>query len=453
MFDYLQQFNNLPASLREKVSSPEAMSSLNSLEAKYKLDLATVVMRLMVKNIPFSQLSKFLSSENNMRQEEAEALASDLAKQVLSGVNDYLGISSGKTDDDFFKQVDTIIKQAGVTFPSTETIKRFRQAILTYLKGVRSKIDLRAILSRPADLGGFGLNPSQTDQVISLAATVSLPDKAIKGEVSKPVTSLQKIIDSEASKVLSKAVSDNYDLKAAILSRQNDKQKTDKVEQKKEDEKEAEVKAVSVSAPILPLATSKILLEESLSPLPMVVEKKQIIARPGKPVPEKVEKKGEAKLEEVKIKPVEIKKPELVKSPEKTSVAKPIAPAGLREPGSDRRIQDIKPAPRVISPIDELKMLSVTNFRRLGASSPARIEKIISKIKLLEKDGYDKMVQGVKAWRVSPANRLYLQIAKDALVGGMTIKAAAEERGKQNKETYSMEEVEAIINLNNRLMF
>jgi hypothetical protein len=344
-------------------------------------------------------------------------------------------------------------------------IRRFRQLIFTYLKGVRSRIDLRDTLSRPAESGGLGLSPSQADKVIKLAAFISVPSAfASSATAFKPASPVQKIIDSEASKALAQAAADtSYDLKAAIMARQKEASKNVQPVQ-------GQGVPVSIKRPETPVSEAvktkliepqksqdKPLLEESLSPVPMV------IAKPVTAIAPKPAMKPEIRRDKAPVlaKPIvnEEKKtvaikPDVSKIEEKKQeVPKPISPAGLREPGSNRRIQDIKPAPRVMSPIDELKLMSVLNFRRLGDSPQARTEKIVSKIKLLERDGYDKMVQGVKAWRVSPANRLYLQIAKDALVAGMKIKDAAEARGKQGKETYSLEEIEAVIGLNNKLMF
>ena len=63
MFDYLQQFNQLPEALKTKVSSPEAMAILSDLESRYRVDLAMVVMKLMIKSLTIKDLQPLFISE------------------------------------------------------------------------------------------------------------------------------------------------------------------------------------------------------------------------------------------------------------------------------------------------------------------------------------------------------------------------------------------------------
>jgi len=69
MFDYLQKFNTLPASLRDSVSSPAAMDVIAELENKYKIDLASTVMKVMAKIIPLADLSIYFVSDFSLNQE------------------------------------------------------------------------------------------------------------------------------------------------------------------------------------------------------------------------------------------------------------------------------------------------------------------------------------------------------------------------------------------------
>jgi hypothetical protein len=116
-------------------------------------------------------------------------------------------------------------------------------------------------------------------------------------------------------------------------------------------------------------------------------------------------------------------------------------------------MHDIKPMPKVMGPIEELQFLDVINFRRLGATPAEITAKVLAKIKLLEKDGYDKMVAGVRAWRQSPVSRLYLRLGQEAIAKGLTMKAMVESRKGANQEYLSMEEIEAIVSLNGKLVF
>jgi len=116
-------------------------------------------------------------------------------------------------------------------------------------------------------------------------------------------------------------------------------------------------------------------------------------------------------------------------------------------------MHDIKPMPKVMGPIEELQFLDLVNFRRLGKTSAEITAKILLKIKLLEKDGYDKMVAGVRAWRESPVNRLYLRLGQEAIASGQPLKEAIATRQKMGQESLNMEEVEAMVSLNSKLVF
>lgn len=106
-----------------------------------------------------------------------------------------------------------------------------------------------------------------------------------------------------------------------------------------------------------------------------------------------------------------------------------------------------------MGPLEELQFLDLVNFRRLGASPAEITAKIFSKIKLLEADGYDKMVLGVHAWRQSPVNRLYLKMVQEAIGKGMTIKDYVLSVQKENKKYLSWEEIEGILSMNSKLVF
>lgn len=106
-----------------------------------------------------------------------------------------------------------------------------------------------------------------------------------------------------------------------------------------------------------------------------------------------------------------------------------------------------------MGPIEELQFLDLLNFRRLGKTPTEISVKIFSKIKLLEADGYDKMVAGVRAWRQSPVNRLYLKMVQEAMSKGMKLKDFAASAEKENKNNLSLSEIEAILEMNSKLVF
>ena len=84
MFDYLQQFNSLPKDLRDKVSSASAMEAISSLEKKYQVDLAMIVMKVMTKSLVLGDLPAYLNSEFSLAPEASLALTRELAPVFTS---------------------------------------------------------------------------------------------------------------------------------------------------------------------------------------------------------------------------------------------------------------------------------------------------------------------------------------------------------------------------------
>ncbi len=121
--------------------------------------------------------------------------------------------------------------------------------------------------------------------------------------------------------------------------------------------------------------------------------------------------------------------------------------------GNKKRMEDIKPSPRTMSPIDELAYMDLVNFRRLDPSPAARITKIEAKIALLEKEGIDKKIEGIRVWRLNPVNKTYLSMGQESIAGGKSIDDIIKERKEQGLNYLSQEEFEAVMDLNNNLRF
>jgi len=110
--------------------------------------------------------------------------------------------------------------------------------------------------------------------------------------------------------------------------------------------------------------------------------------------------------------------------------------------------------PKTLGPVEELHYLELINFRRLGVSPKEAAAKIEKKIRILESEGYDKMVEGILAWRSGEINSIYLKMAKEALKYQLTLKQIADKyQAQKNPEYLTWEEIEELIALNHRLTF
>ena len=114
---------------------------------------------------------------------------------------------------------------------------------------------------------------------------------------------------------------------------------------------------------------------------------------------------------------------------------------------------DVKYVHRLAGPLEELQMMSLIDFHRLSSDPEQAIMKIQDKIALLKGESYEKMVEGIKAWRESPINKLYVALSGEAMRGGMSVIKASEAWKVAGKERLTPEEVKAIVKLNTSLRF
>jgi hypothetical protein len=143
--------------------------------------------------------------------------------------------------------------------------------------------------------------------------------------------------------------------------------------------------------------------------------------------------------------------PALLKRPpvRPTPPPRPSQPAVSPKP----RLQDVKAAPKLVGPLEELRNLNLVDFRRLAANPRLATAKIGEQINLLEQDSFAKRLAGIKAWRTSELYRLYLTIGQQSIKVGRLIKEVISERQKNNQPTLTEAEFEAIMDLNKSLRF
>jgi len=194
MFDYLQKFNNLPADLRARISSTSAMAAISDLENKYKVDLAALVMKIMVKSLAIKDLPAYFVSEDSLSSQAAETLTKELKQKVFMSVADYLGLSVDKRAFDLDSDIKSFIDEAGIVLPSSVLVSRFKNIIATYLRGVRNRIDTKSTLAKSVKIGGLDLKDTEIDRILKLAdqhELVRSPQSSPKPLVSAKVTSFK----------------------------------------------------------------------------------------------------------------------------------------------------------------------------------------------------------------------------------------------------------------------
>lgn len=121
---------------------------------------------------------------------------------------------------------------------------------------------------------------------------------------------------------------------------------------------------------------------------------------------------------------------------------------------------DVPPAPapaytptersKPVGPVEEMKLLTLVDFRRLGKSATDSAQRVFQKIDLLADESLELKAQAIKAWKSSPAYQDYLAIGHRSMEGHESVEDII-----KSKEVNDMtlEEFHAIADLNKSLQF
>lgn len=86
-----------------------------------------------------------------------------------------------------------------------------------------------------------------------------------------------------------------------------------------------------------------------------------------------------------------------------------------------KKAADIKLAPRLLGPIDELQTMSITDFRRLSDDVSVRIQKIRSKIEVIASESAADKLAAIRAFEQSEPVRAYRDLLARSLREGKTV--------------------------------
>lgn len=510
--DYLVKFNQLPAEVRTRVSSPAVMGEINRLEEAYQIRLASLIMRLLVEEIKAEELESYLLTEAKLAPDAAISLAGELKKLLSSlaavpaaateveapqepvpaptpepvpaapaealppptvvaapavdhspvargrelavegnllpgqahpepsqaetevrelsaefkelarekvlkldlaaGGQDVIfssedaaeikalseQIENKKTDDTekaLAEQANNLLREAKISFSSQILVDRFKQILTTHLRGIRSKIDTRDAMVKPIEAGGLGLEAGEADMVLDLALKYPVMAEAARVEPPKKIVLPEDKLAADRLAVLKEigARDVEYDLSKALAERQA---------------KEAAAASANPSAAAAAPVTQPSAPAVSATAVPAAA-------------------------------PAQAKRSFLF--------------FRNNDAGGRPKLQDVKAVPRTMGPLEELQYMDAISFRRLSPLPEEAIAKIKNKVSLLEKEQYSKRLEGIKAWRKSPLNQLYLGMAQAALEQRISMAELIAKRQADHEDYLNQGEFEAIMKLNQELRF
>ena len=151
-----------------------------------------------------------------------------------------------------------------------------------------------------------------------------------------------------------------------------------------------------------------------------------------------------------KPEPKPVPKP-VLPPPKPESTFRPIIRPQSVQP-TKTRVEEIKVKPRIYGPIEELKTLTLVDWRRWGSSKEA-VQKIEDKINLLAEESLVKKSEGINAWKDSEINNLYLDIGAESIDQGKAVTEIILQRQQKNLPTLTEEEFNSVVELNQKLRF
>lgn len=300
---------------------------------------------------------------------------------------------------------EKIAADAKLSFATGELKTRFEHIIDARLRDVRDGFETRAKLEAATDQGGVGLAGTQLVAVMEMV----------------------EAMDAMHHKAL-----------AAGMEQKKQQALVEKVERAQMAEK-VQAQEAQVMAKRYAEITGKA-PTELVSPTP---------SRPtAAPAAEAVQQR-EQQIDTAKVKAAieAAKVPGPSVTPVLSEASIPTAPSGRP------KVEDIRFERKLAGPIEELRLLTLTDFRRLSKEAKQSTQKIHDKVELVSQEGYDRRIAAIRAWRESPLSLMYVALSREALIAGKGIAQILAEKRAAGEDVPTDDELRAIVELNGTLRF
>jgi hypothetical protein len=103
---------------------------------------------------------------------------------------------------------------------------------------------------------------------------------------------------------------------------------------------------------------------------------------------------------------------------------------------------------RLVGPIEELRRLTLVDFRRLSPDAVLAAQRIRQRILLIGQESIEKRLKGIQAWRSSDVHEAYCLLGYICLERNKNIDQIIEERIAHQEETLTRSEFDAIMEMN-----
>jgi len=328
--------------------------------------------------------------------------------------------------------IDEIYQASGLKTEDEAMAKRIKTVIGNRLRDVRDQMETLEIMVQPKELGGLGMSQ---DGARALLNVIQSKLKSVHDEHAVQVmTEKTEWVEKEkAQKVEGEArekqedLSDLERLYSSIVSKSK---KAMKNAPPSPMPAPAAPAAPAPSAPPvppnLPIATT--------NPVPPELRAPAVVPLPAPPAPA----------------PRPAAPPLTIVRPTPGVAVMPQVQGSVDAPKP--RMDDVKPVARVTGPVEELRAITIVDFRRLSKEPAEAAARIKDKIDVLAEQSYTRRNEAIAAWGASEVVRTYLELMGEGL-NGIPLKDAIAARQAARKPHLTPEEFQAVGALSRQLRY
>lgn len=329
--------------------------------------------------------------------------------------------------------VQEVYLASGLATQDEAMAKRAKTIIGNRLRDVRDQMETLEIMTQPKELGGLSMGQDAARNLLNLIqARLQKTDAVAQAKVQ---TEKKKWVETERLQKAQSETQTNVDQKSELEQLyQSIVSKSKKV----------------ASMPVKPAVVATMLDGKSAAPANLPISA-------ASPVPPDFRASAA---------PVEAAVPTPAALPARPSLplpvtmvkptpASPLPAASLVAPPSFAqrpKLEDVKASPKLTGPVEELRAITIVDFRRLSKDPKEACMKIKDKIDLLGEQSYTRRSEGIAAWTASEVTRAYLELMRESLNGTPLIGAIAA-REAIKKTSLTADEFRAVADLSRQLRY
>ncbi len=418
MIEYLEKFKALDQQLRDAVSSPEVVKKITTLEKEFNANLSELIIRVMVKDMTLVSVPGFLVSNLKIDLSKADALYQRLQQDIFAPVMSYLkGDYPVASLSHEMIVADTLSVNEKKLEVIEENFKHLEKPQIgtKFIFDVEDEEDVAKLKEKSVVVDAVGPDwVGAADKIVRLAK-LSFGSEVLNQRVKTILTTYLKGVRNgvDTKLILQKNIADGGVAMEESLADQ------------------------------IFLLAQEFVIKPDLAPIrPKIAVPEDNLA--GRDMPYDFGKEME-RLEQMKGKK---------KTEPSVSVVDPYSFGRPKELVGKVVMNDVKvAAPKIMNQLDELGYIDLVIFRRMSTNPEDATRKVKEKIELLEFESYHKRLEGIKAWRQSPINRVYLKICELAVADNLAVGQVIADLQEKKEAYLSPAEFVAIMKLNKELRY